>query len=63
MKRNYLDLIFAFVGIYMIVMNVMEGKPTKEFFGGEINSWVYRGMWLVFTIVGFIRFFKGQKTN
>lgn len=63
MKRNYLDLIFAVVGLFIVINNYMAGNPTKDFFGAEIPSIMYRGLWSAFSIVGFVRFFKASKNH
>lgn len=61
MKRNYWDLFWAFIGVLIIINNAFSGKTTKEIFGFEINVWIYIGIWTIFSVYNFIRFFKSKE--
>lgn len=63
MKRNKIDLLFPVIGVFMITRSIISGETTTDFFGTQINSWLYRGIWLVMIVVGLIRYFKSGKVS
>lgn len=63
MKRNYWDLFWALVGVFIVTINLSMGKDTKNFFGIEMNAWIYRAIWIIFAIVNFRKFLYPKQTE
>lgn len=63
MKRNYWDLFWALVGVFIVTINLIIGKDTKSFFGIEMNAWIYRAIWTIFAIVNFRKFLNPKQTE
>lgn len=61
MRSNYWNLVWGILGVIMIIINIRLAEPTKTFLGMEINSWVYRGFWLLISISSFVAYFKRRK--
>ncbi|WP_181374499.1 hypothetical protein [Polaribacter aquimarinus] len=38
-------------------MNIIKGNSKTALFGFEINSWIYRGIWLIIAITNLSQFF------
>ena len=61
MKRNYFDLGFGVLGVFIVVKSILAGNSTQNVFGFEMNSWIYRGIWTLITAASIYRFFNPIK--
>ena len=62
--KKYLNLIFGIIGLIIIYNTFRSDLVTKEFFGYQLNIWIYRGIWAFILISSFADFyFKSKKKN
>lgn len=61
MRNKKWDLVWGILAVVVFVSSIIEGESTIKFFGFEINSWIYRGIWLLIAITNLSQFFIRKK--
>lgn len=61
MRNKKWDLIWGILAIIVFIASIIEGNAVIKVFGFEINSWIYRGIWLLIAITNLSQFFIRKK--
>lgn len=62
MKKKNLFLITAIIST-IVFIGFLGEKDPQEFFGFEINIWIYRIAWLLISIAFYSSYFSFKKDN
>ena len=61
MRNKKWDLIIGVLAVLILIGNFVEGNSTTHLFGFNINSWIYRGIWLLIAITNLSQYFIRRK--
>ena len=61
MKNNYWNLAWVILGIIIIASTFVSGTETRRVLGFEMNSWIYRLIWGVITVLSLLNFLRRRK--
>lgn len=61
MRNKKRDLIWGILAVVIFALSIIKGSSTTNLFGFELNSWVYRGVWLIISITNLSQFFIRRK--
>ena len=61
MRNKKWDLIIGVIAVLILIGNFVEGNSTTHLIGFEINSWIYRGIWLLIGITNLSQYFIRRK--
>ncbi|WP_298780762.1 hypothetical protein [uncultured Polaribacter sp.] len=63
MRNNNWNLIWGIIGVIIIIMTFVNNTTSKNLFGFEVNTWIYRGIWTLISIVSLLGYFKKRETK
>ena len=63
MRNKKWDLVWGILALLILIGNIVKDNPTTSLFGFEINSWIYRGIWLLIVITNLSQFFIRKKSE
>ena len=61
MRNKKWDLIIGVIAVLILIGNFVEGNSTTRLIGFEINSWIYRGIWMFIAITNLSQYFIRRK--
>ncbi|MFK8060749.1 MAG: hypothetical protein AB8B78_11750 [Polaribacter sp.] len=61
MRNKKWDFIWGILAVLILVSSIVKGAETTRLFGFEINSWIYRGIWLAIAVTNLSQFFIRRK--
>ncbi|ARV07723.1 hypothetical protein BTO04_13915 [Polaribacter sp. SA4-10] len=59
--KKYVNLVFGIVGILIIINTFRIDIASKDFFGYQLNIWVYRAIWGFISFISFLQFYYKHK--
>ncbi len=61
--KKYVNLVFGILGSLIIFNTFRYDIATKDFFGYQLNIWVYRAIWGFITFISFLQFYYKNKDD